>query len=183
MYIKHAETVLWHPVGTDNDEILLIREDAAVEMFILSGKTAVAIWTRLDGSRTVTEIVDEMVAASDVTKHDASAILSDFTDDLESHGLVAAFSDRHTEPVKESPSPWPRPIVPPILMPFNPEDMVSSELVALGSFIGGINNARGGNFCPGREGGGVNDVGADWPCRPGEGYGFVNGGFFDTPCY
>lgn len=181
MYVKHAESVLWHPVGTDSDEILLIREGAEMEMFILSGKTAVAVWTRLDGSRTVTEIIGEMVAESGVTKHDASGILTDFIDDLESHDLIAAFSDRHTEPLKESLSPWPSSIVPPSLLPFNPEELVSSEVMALGSFIGGFNNNRSDSSCRGGEGG-VNNYGGRFGCRPGAGYGFVNGGFFNTPC-
>ncbi len=166
MFIKHATNVLWHPVGADPEEILLVHEGAEVKMYLLTGKTGGALWTRLDGSRTLREIIEEMVATGAATSEEAEKVLSDFIEHLSAYGLVVEATERQSCGAEKKQWPWPVCVEPPDLTRFDPESLLTSEMVALGSFQGGQSNATGKSICQGGIGG-TGNSGDNRPCGAG----------------
>ncbi len=183
IYYK-AKDVLWNPVGLDGEESLIIKEGDETKLFIIYGQTGTAIWSRIDGHRSVQDIEDEMVAEIRIDETEASTLLEDFLNELEENKLISATPPQNPLPPPPcSLVPWPETAIPPSLKPFDMEPFVSSDLVALGSFVGGNNNTSTPASCIGGGiEGGMNDVGGGFLCGPGTGYGMWNGGWFFTPC-
>lgn len=174
MVFYKASDVIWNPVGLEGEE---------TRVFIITGRVGTAIWSRIDGCRSVRDIEAEMVQHLDADDSAASSLLRDFFDKLEKNGLITAIpSDNSLSAPACNPFPWPDIMVPPTLEPFDMEPFISSDLVALGSFAGGNNNTTSNATCWGGTEGGVNDVGGGFVCGPGSGYGYVNGGLFFTSC-
>ncbi len=183
MIFYKAKNVLWNPVGLDGEESLLIAEGDETKLFIIYGQIGTAIWSRIDGNRSVEDIKNEMVREIQITETEASSLLQHFLNELEENQLVTTTPPQSPLPPSHcSIVPWPENAIPPSLKPFDMEPFVSSDLVALGSFVGGTNNAATPATCWGGAEGGLNDVGGGFLCGPGSGYGFTNGGWFFTPC-
>lgn len=184
MILYKSSKVLWNPVGLDEEEILIVYEGDETKIYIISGGTGAAIWSRIDGKHTVEEIQKEMAEQGRISTEEASKMLRRFLDDLEKNDLIHKSPPLSEATETEDPRiPWPKTFSPPVFSPFHPESFVSSNLVALGSFQGGQNNA-GGSFLCTSSSGGLNDAGENTPCHapPGEGYGFINLGWFGRPC-
>jgi hypothetical protein len=184
LILYKSNKVLWNPVGLDEEEILILYEGDQTKIYIISGGTGAAIWSRIDGKHSVEDIQKEMAEHGRISTGDASKMLRRFLADLEEHDLIQKSPPSSMETERDGPSiSWPKTFSPPVFSPFHPESFVSSNLVALGSFQGGQNNAGGAGLCTGGPGG-LNDVGGNGPCHaaPGEGYGFINFGWFGNPC-
>ena len=174
--------VLWNLVGFDGEETLVIDEGEETKIYIISGKTGSAIWSRIDGKYSVEDIKDEMTDCGRLNQRDASHFLKDFLDRLEDHGLIRKKPPQQTGREEDQPLlPWPEKLSPPDLSPFETESFFSSDLVALGSFQGALNNSGGQFPCNSSEGG-MNDIGGGPLCGAGSGYGFVNAGWFGRVC-
>ena len=168
----------------DEEEILIVYEADETKIYIISGGTGAAIWSRIDGKTSVEEIQNEMAEHARISTEEASKMLRLFLADLEENDLIQKSPPSSMAAETEDPPiSWPKTFSPPVFSPFHPETFVSSNLVALGSFQGGQNNAGGSGLCTGGPGG-LNDVGGSVPCHaaPGEGYGFFNFGWFGNPC-
>jgi hypothetical protein len=178
---QRAREVLWNPVGRDPEEFLLVREGEETRIFVLSGRTGAAVWTRLDGTRSVDDLVREMGGEAGVPADSARDLIAPFLQELATEGLVEPAPSPGTASPSD-PLPWPADPEPPSLVPFSPDELAAPDLVAVGSYQGGYNNTGSGAlFCSTGEGG-VNDVGGQHPCRPGDGNGFLNRGWFGVPC-
>jgi hypothetical protein len=184
LVLYKSNNVLWNPVGLDEEEILVVHEAVDTNIYIISGKTGAAIWSRIDGKNSVADIGAEMAEYGQISPEEASKMLNPFLADLEHHELIQKTRppSMETEP-EDPPIPWPEILSTPVFSPFHPESFVSSNIVALGSFQGSQNNAGGTAMCTGGLGG-LNDVGGGDPCHaaPGDGYGFINLGWYGQPC-
>ncbi len=184
MILYRSNKVLWNPVGLDEEEILIVYEGDETKIYIISGGTGAAIWSRIDGKNSFTDIQKEMAEHGGISTEEASKMLRRFLDDLEENDLIQKAPPSSMENETDDPHiPWPKTFSPPVISPFHPESFVSSNIVALGSFQGGQNNAGGIPMCTGGLGA-LNDVGGGTPCRgePGQGHGFLNQGWFGQPC-
>jgi hypothetical protein len=176
---QRAGEVLWNPVGRDPEEILLVSEGEETRIFVLSGRTGAALWSRLDGTRSLGDLAGELADAAGMPLAAARDLIASIMNALEAEGLVTA-SPGPASPC--DPLPWPSSPEPSTLVPFSPEELAAPDLVAVGSFQGGYNNTGSGAFPCGAGQGGVNDVGGQYPCRPGDGNGYLNRGWFGVPC-
>lgn len=176
---QRAGEILWNPVGRDPEELLLVLEGEETRIFVLSGRTGAALWSRLDGTRSVRDLARELADASGMALESARDLIASFLQTLESEGLVTPSPGpvSHADPL-----PWPADPEPPSLLPFSPDELAAPDLVAVGSYQGGYNNTGGGAFPCSSGQGGVNDVGGPYPCRPGDGNGYLNRGWFGVPC-
>lgn len=159
--------VLWHAVGVDAEETLLIKEGAETRMFIVSGATGAAIWSRLDGARTAGDIAEEMAAARQITIEAARALVAGFLNGLEENELVAK-ADLYrtsTPAVPAEFTDWPKNIAPPALAPLELESLVADGMVALASFAGGKENVGGSGSCSPSLGGKNNVTGHEPVCH------------------
>jgi hypothetical protein len=173
--------VLWNPVGRDPEELLVVAEGEETRIFVLSGRTAAALWTRLDGTCSVDDLAIELSQQAGVPLKDALALIAPFVEELEDLHLVEkAFGP--CDGVSTDPLPWPNSPNRPRVIPFSPEDLAAPDLVAVGSYQGGYNNAGGSALPCGSGQGGVNDVGGQFACRPGPENGFLNAGWVGVPC-
>jgi hypothetical protein len=183
MIFYKAKDVLWNPVGLDGEESLLIKEGDETLLFIIIGQMGSAIWSRIDGNRSLQDIEQEMVQKIQIEAIEASTLLEDFLNELAENQLITSTPPQNPLPTPSCPLvPWPEKVITPSLKPFDMEPFVSSDLIALGSFVGGTNNAQSPATCWGGTEGGINDVGGGFLCGPGDSYGFANAGWFFTPC-
>lgn len=158
--------VLWNNIGIEGEESLLIKEGEEIDMFIISGKIGSAIWSRLDGTRTVHDIALEMADLVDVDKDNALDTVTTFMASLEENQLI------QTAP--ESPPPndssiiidWPETMETPVLSPFDLQTLVSEDMVAFASFAGGKSNIDGHGACKVGPGGKNNITGLQPVCHP-----------------
>jgi hypothetical protein len=178
---QSVRNVLWNPVGRDPEELLLVQEGEETRIFVLSGRTGAALWSRLDGSRSVDDLARELADASGIALDPARDLIAPFLQELATEGLVEPAPSPGTASPSD-PLPWPSDPEPPSLVPFSPDELAAPDLVAVGSYQGGYNNTGTGAFPCSTGQGGVNDVGGQYPCRPGDGNGFLNRGWFGVPC-
>ncbi len=183
MNFTRSPAVLWDPVGLDGEEILLVREGDETDIYIISGGSGTGIWARLNGNNTAEDIADDMAGTGVISRTEALKLVEAFISDLLEYGLIQEQkTQKKAADTKELPlPPWPVRLSTPTLKPFRPEKLVSSELVAVGTFQGSQNNAGGAMPCSGGDGG-INNAGGVGPCRPGPGHGFINAGWIGVPC-
>lgn len=165
---QRCEGVLWNPVGRDPEELLLVAEGEETRIFVLSGRTAATLWTRLDGTCSVEALARELSEHAGVPLKAALEHLVPFVEELEAlHLIEIASSSSSVE--SPSPLPWPESLEPPCVIPFSPEDLAAPDLVAVGSYQGGHDNTGRGSVCHSGVGG-FNNYGGNGPCRPGHGW-------------
>ncbi len=158
--------VLWNTVGVTAEEALLIKEGETVEMYIVTGKLGSALWSRLDGTRTIDDLALEMADHLGVDKNDARDVVTPFIESLKEQALI------QTEPINGSPEElntivdWPEIMESPTLSPFDLQTLVSEDMVAFASFAGGRQNVGGGGSCQVGPGGKNNIGGAQPVCHP-----------------
>ena len=178
--IHRSPHVLWHPVGQSSDELLLMIEGAETALFIITGAVGAAIWMRLESDCTEAEIAAALAAACHLPLEDARKIVCDFLAALEGEGLVERGTAGPDRPSSGKHAiEWPEEVTVPQLHRFDPEAAVEENLVALGSFVGGRDNASGNRYCYGNVGG-VGNFGGSQPCRPEQG--FTNAGWVPVSC-
>ncbi len=168
VYQRGAE-VLWNPVGRDPDELLLVHEGTDTRIFVLSGRTGAAVWTRLDGTRSLDDLSLELACESGMPLEDACNLIDPFVRELQFEGLAEILSRPSTTQACDL-LPWPRNPEPPSLAQFSPESLAAPDLVAVGSYQGGNNNSSSGSVCHSGIGG-FNNQGGNGPCRSGHGWG------------
>ncbi len=178
---RRAREVLWSPVGRDPEELLLVQEGGETCVYVVTGRVGVALWTRLDGSRSVDDLARDLSDHTGISREQALVLITPFIDQLQEHHLLDSLHDSsevEVEPV--DPAPWPDQPIPSTLVPFSPESLAAPELVAVGSYLGGLDNAGSGPQ-PCQVGpGGWNNYGGAGPCRAGQhGFGNVGNG---PPC-
>ncbi|MCF8061921.1 MAG: PqqD family protein [Deltaproteobacteria bacterium] len=160
--------VLWNPVGRDPDELLLVHEGQDTRIFVLSGRTGAAVWTRLDGARSLDDLSIELARECGTPLEDARNLIASFVRELQAEGLVELLS-RPSPSRACDPLPWPADPEPPALAPFSSESLAAPDLVAVGSYQGGHNNIGHHKVCHAGAGG-FNNQGGPGPCRPGHGW-------------
>ena len=177
--------VIWNKVGLQAEEALLIAENSNTQIFIVSGQTGVVLPSRLQTGRSLDDLAAEMQKVFDLNKSQVLPLLQPFIQQLESHELVMIIEPDQIadDPADLTDLPdWPSVCDAPSLNRLEIDELVDQELVALGSFQGGTRNTSGTWSCWGGQAGGVNDTSGNQPCRPGAGYGFLNGGYASPTC-
>jgi hypothetical protein len=185
MLYKLSPNVIWNKVGLEAEEALLIAENSNTQVYIVNGQTGVALLARLQTGLSLDDLAAEMQDMYECSKSQALAILQPFIQQLEAHGLVSAVETSNSMDSLSADSElaaWPTAYETPSLNRLEIDDIVDQELVALGSFQGGYSNTQGTWSCWGNQAAGVNDTSGSQPCRPGPGYGFVNGGLSSPTC-
>ncbi len=164
IYFK-CPNVLWNTVGIEGEESLLIKEGKEVDMFIISGKLGSAIWSRLDGMRTVGDLALEVASHFEMDRDEILDVVAAFIKSLEEHELI------QTEPIKSPQAgttvmiDWPVTMEAPTLSHFDIQSLVSEDMVAFASFAGGRDNIGGGGSCQVGIGGKNNIDGAQPVCH------------------
>ena len=177
--------VIWNTVGEDAGEVILLLESQETRIFIVSTRTGAAVISRLRSGVTLETLVKELQDAAGIHRQTAEQIIYPLIEQLEAEDLVTTEESlpRDAGPDTEDDSliSWPDHGESPALEIMDLVDMADETLTAAGSFQGGLNNSQGTLSCWSGEGA-VNNVGGKQACRPGQGYGFVDGGWADTPC-
>jgi Coenzyme PQQ synthesis protein D (PqqD) len=158
--------VLWNPIGIDGEESLLIKEGEESEMFIISGTLGSAIWSRLDGTRTVNYIALEMADHVEVSRDDALDTVNTFMASLEENQLIQKEQVKSPSTDSSIIIDWPEIMETPTLSPFDLQTLVSEDMVALASFAGGQSNTGGVGSCQVGPGGRNNNTGIQPVCHP-----------------
>lgn len=185
----------WSSVGAGSDEIVVMLEpDFALgssqdtRTFVIRGRLAVWWWSLMDGqpghdSRCLAEL------ASSATGHSLESLddaLGAFCQSLELAGLILQTATPEPAASQSGPVPVPgadEPLASPKTwcQHLALDAFVREDLVALGSFVGGMGNAASTFIC-GSNQGGEGDASAATVCRPGPGNGYFNAGWFGVPC-
>lgn len=176
---RRSRDVLWNPVGREPEELLLVHEGRETRIYVVTGRTGAALWTRLDGTRSTDDLARDLSEHAGISLEQAGALILPFIDQLRSHQLVDVVKG-HCEPEPADPLPWPGQPAQPELVLFTPESLAAADLVAVGSYQGGKDNVGSGPQ-PCKVGpGGWSNFGGSGPCRPGQhGFGNVGNG---PPC-
>ncbi len=157
-----APDVLWNTVGVSQEEALLIKEERVPRIFIVSGKSGAAIWSRLDGAHTPEQISEEMAVAQGLPCSEALAIIAAFLEELEESGLI---TDGGNAIVPQPIVDWPETTEVPTLAPLELDTLVTDDMVALASFVGGRSNVGGNGVCQVGPGGKNNTTGSQPVCH------------------
>jgi len=192
-----ASNVFWQPVGALDDEVVVIREQgdageetSGMEAFLVKGELAAAWWSRMDGAEEHSDeaLVTEACAALGGNPDAVRAAFGLFVDHLRGSGLVGNEGELCTRTMTpgqreypfpasacdlSSPQGW--------LSPMELGSLVSRDLVALGTFVGGTNNVSTLNPCTGQSGGIQNEQ-TSGACIPGTGFGYFNLGWYGRRC-
>lgn len=161
---RRCPDVLWHRVGVNHEETLLIREGDEVRMFVASGATGAAIWSRLDGALSADDIAAALAAERNLPVSEAQAIVTDFLNILAENDLI----EQGVSAPSVAPEiiAWPQTVEVPSLEHLALESLVAEEMGVLASLAGGQSNTGGNGSCQGGVGGKDNLTGEQQPCHP-----------------
>ncbi len=182
--------VFWQPVGSVDDEIVVMREPpdstagSTVAAFVVRRQLAAAWWSRMDGGADHTDkhLVESAAEACSIPRSTAQELFDRFAGVLVDRGLVERGATAHAQAAPHTREyAFPSAADEALLEPLDLGAMVDKDLVALGTFVGGTSNVSTLNPCTGQSGG-IQNAQTSGTCIPGPNFGFFNFGWYGRPC-